>query len=478
MKHSGNHPFLLVALGLLAGCSDDSNGSSGDGLAGSSGAAGASIEGDGGATAEGGGAGQAGEESGGGAGAPNAELIDDAGGTVTAEGGVRLVVPEDSISPPAVIEIAVVSPPDDGVTTIISSAWDFSPDGLVFDPAARLTLPFEDPPEGSLAIVWYDEERERWTPLDNCSSTSTRITCDVEHFTLFAVAVTESDDGAGGASGSGGSGGAAGDGGAADGGTSSGEGGRTGAAGSGGTVASAGAAGEADAGASGEAGSGGESEQGGGGGLGEGGTSAQGGTNDEGGSSGEAGLGGSESGGVAGETSAAGSSGEEGGAAGAAGQSAEGGAGGASTGCVLPPCLSSLQVLECVPGTMDSCQFFPALPAVTTAINFCFDNGVKMQLTGLMSEPLSLDFQKPGGDPCYRLEITGATTDTYHYTWFTPEGDSPISATVQAANTDVVVYECDGSEYVVDYSDPACEGETRPSSPSQSCTSLDGTCAF
>ncbi len=471
MKHSGNHLYLLVALGLLAGCSDDSNGSSGDGLAGSSGAAGASIEGDGGATAEGGGAGQAGTEPGGGAGAPNAELIDDAGGTVTAEGGVRLVVPENSISPPAAIEISVVTPPDDGVTTIISSAWDFSPDGLVFEPAARLTLPLEEAPEGSLAIVWYDEEEERWTPLDNCSSTSTRITCDVEHFTLFAVAVTESDDGAGGASGSGG---AAGDGGAADGGTSSGEGGRTGTTAGGGTV---GLGGAGEAGASGEAGSGGEVDQGGAG-LGQGGASSQGGTNDEGGSSGEAGLGGSDSGGTAGEASVAGSSGEEGGAAGAAGQSAEGGAGGASTGCPLPPCLSSLQILECVPGTMDSCQFFPALPAVTTAINFCFDNGVKMQLTGLMSEPVALDFQKPDGDPCYRLEITGATTDTYHYTWFTPEGDSPLSATVQAANTDVVVYECDGSEYVVDYSDPACEGETRPSSPSQSCTSLDGTCDF
>ncbi len=146
------------------------------------------------------------------------------------------------------------------------------------------------------------------------------------------------------------------------------------------------------------------------------------------------------------------------------------------TTCEAPPCWTSIDIAECTPDVADTCQTnIEDLTPVST--NVCYANGVKAQVTGLTSEPLVMNFKKPNGDACYSLEFTGALTATYNYVWKDATGTPVMTATVQAANPDVITYQCDGAEYVVDYSTEACMSEPGPAnSDSTGCTM--GTCAF
>jgi hypothetical protein len=150
---------------------------------------------------------------------------------------------------------------------------------------------------------------------------------------------------------------------------------------------------------------------------------------------------------------------------------------GGSTGgeCAMPPCALDIDFESCTPDVAESCETLGGLPP--TAINVCYENGTKAQISNLTSEPITMSFKTPQGAACYSLEITGATTGNYDYSFKNADGDVVMTAQVDADFPDVVTYTCDGQDYVVDFSTPECEAESRP--PSSDTTGCQFTsCDF
>jgi hypothetical protein len=121
------------------------------------------------------------------------ELIGSAGGVVTNGAGVTLTIAANSIDPASVITLTQVTPSNtDG---LVSSAFDFSPDGITFDPAATLTLPFDTGAAAGadVVIAWLDGDA--WVPLTDCETDGDAVTCPVTHFTTFGVITVGGDAG-------------------------------------------------------------------------------------------------------------------------------------------------------------------------------------------------------------------------------------------------------------------------------------------
>ncbi len=78
--------------------------------------------------------------------------------------------------------------------SIIGLAYDFGPDGVIFDPPITLTWSYdpndisEDVAEENLVLAWYDEAGDKWVELDCVVDTrNNTITASIEHFTTFAI---------------------------------------------------------------------------------------------------------------------------------------------------------------------------------------------------------------------------------------------------------------------------------------------------
>ncbi len=302
------------------------------------------------------------------------------GGTIENEDGVKLVIPPDSIDPPSEISLAAIEVDDDG--QLVSTAWDFQPDGVTFDPPAMLTLPFdtEAAADTEVAIAWLDAGE--WIPLTECTVADAAVTCAVEHFTTFGVVTLVGEE--------------------PDGGTE-----------------------ETDTMETDVITDPMETEV----------TDSTDTTTDM----------------------------------------TDVGTDPTGT-CEGPPCWTEVGYEDCIPDVAETCQ--TNIEGVTpVSTNVCYSNGVKAQVTGLLAEPLVMTFKKVNGDACYSLEFSGATTSTYSYVWKNAAGNSVMTATVQASNTDIVTYQCDGSQYVVDYSTEECSSQPGPASSETAGCAME-TCEF
>jgi RHS repeat-associated protein len=96
--------------------------------------------------------------------------------------------------PPLSAELINVTPEEDG--------FEFLPAGSQFDPAATLTVPYDDSllPEGSavndIQTYFYDEETERWEPLEKLQVDVGQkvVKSKTTHFTIMINAVLASPD--------------------------------------------------------------------------------------------------------------------------------------------------------------------------------------------------------------------------------------------------------------------------------------------
>jgi len=92
----------------------------------------------------------------------------------------------------AAVDETPPEPPENA--SIIGLAYNFGPDGAIFDPPITLTWSY-DPnaiPEGAaaedLVLAWYDEAADRWVELACVVDTrNNTITASIEHFTTFAI---------------------------------------------------------------------------------------------------------------------------------------------------------------------------------------------------------------------------------------------------------------------------------------------------
>jgi P pilus assembly chaperone PapD len=97
--------------------------------------------------------------------------------------------------PPAPITVTALDTPPSlptGYETI--SAFEFSSEGVTFDPKADITLQYSsaDIPEGvsetQLGIRTFNEDTERWSPVDSEIDTDANtITFPVTHFSIYAI---------------------------------------------------------------------------------------------------------------------------------------------------------------------------------------------------------------------------------------------------------------------------------------------------
>ena len=118
------------------------------------------------------------------------------------DGTLTLTIPEGTIaldkddnpliSLEADIDTSPPPPPEDA--SIIGLAYDFGPDGIIFDPPITLTWSYDpnDIPGGvaeeDLLLAWYDEAGDKWVELDGVVDTENNtITASIEHFTTFAI---------------------------------------------------------------------------------------------------------------------------------------------------------------------------------------------------------------------------------------------------------------------------------------------------
>ena len=82
-------------------------------------------------------------------------------------------------------------------SVIISAAYDFRPNGAVFDPPATMTLSYNPAiiPAGVLetdsTLAFYDTYKEQWVDISDCvvDTNNHAVSAAVSHFTLFAVTV-------------------------------------------------------------------------------------------------------------------------------------------------------------------------------------------------------------------------------------------------------------------------------------------------
>ncbi|GAI67810.1 unnamed protein product, partial [marine sediment metagenome] len=120
----------------------------------------------------------------------------------TEDGMLTMTIPEGTIAldiegePLETLEVAVdetpPDPPEDA--HVIGLAYDFGPDGAIFDPAITLTCAYDpdalpdDVAEGDLVLAYYDEATGEWVELDCVVDTvNNTITASVAHFTTFAI---------------------------------------------------------------------------------------------------------------------------------------------------------------------------------------------------------------------------------------------------------------------------------------------------
>lgn len=118
--------------------------------------------------------------------------------TLTTTSGDEITVPPDALTEDTEITLSVVSSedlpePPEGMAKI-ARAFDFGPDGTVFQQPVTIVFSYEDsevPPEVNeedLVVYFYDSSTSSWVPLAGVVDTVTNtITCQVDHFTIFAV---------------------------------------------------------------------------------------------------------------------------------------------------------------------------------------------------------------------------------------------------------------------------------------------------
>ena len=111
--------------------------------------------------------------------------------TITIEAGTIALDKDDSplISLEAEVDTSPPPPPKD--TSIIGLAYDFGPDGVIFDPPITLTWSYDLetlPEDVDLVIAYYDEVNEEWVWVPcEVDTENNIITASVAHFTTFAI---------------------------------------------------------------------------------------------------------------------------------------------------------------------------------------------------------------------------------------------------------------------------------------------------
>jgi len=88
------------------------------------------------------------------------------------------------------ISVDTVDPPPapDGCT--ILAAFDFNPDGAVFDPGIQITINFDPAEVGEgeiVTIAFYDEDADVWVFIMGNINADGSATFIVDHFTVFAL---------------------------------------------------------------------------------------------------------------------------------------------------------------------------------------------------------------------------------------------------------------------------------------------------
>ena len=94
-----------------------------------------------------------------------------------------------------IIMRAMEEPPEPPADSkIIGLAYDFTPDGVTFNPPATITFTYDpsripdEATEDSLVIAWWDEESGEWVNLVSTVDPETNtITAEISHFTVFSV---------------------------------------------------------------------------------------------------------------------------------------------------------------------------------------------------------------------------------------------------------------------------------------------------
>jgi MYXO-CTERM domain-containing protein len=131
-------------------------------------------------------------------------VMSDGGGTVTTASGVEFDVPSGAATPAtATITVTLNTVADD--TDVVSEIWDVEASvALVFDPAAQLTIPYDDSTIGGAEvaigrlqdIAAAGVSTSAWIALEGCTVTADDVTCAIEQLGTYAVMIVAAGAGA------------------------------------------------------------------------------------------------------------------------------------------------------------------------------------------------------------------------------------------------------------------------------------------
>ena len=117
--------------------------------------------------------------------------------------GDELIIPPGALSEDTEITLSIVNsedlPEPPPGTAKIARAFDFGPDGTVFQQPVTVVFKYEDsdvPPgmsEDDLLVFYYESSSSTWVPLSGVvDPEANTITCQVDHFTAFALMLPDS----------------------------------------------------------------------------------------------------------------------------------------------------------------------------------------------------------------------------------------------------------------------------------------------
>ena len=94
--------------------------------------------------------------------------------------------------------VCVLYPAPPAKAYIIGCAYDFGPEGMTFNPPAKITLTYDEGQipagidEKDLVIAYYDKSQGKWVKLPSVVDTvNNKVTADVSGFSMFAVYAEE-----------------------------------------------------------------------------------------------------------------------------------------------------------------------------------------------------------------------------------------------------------------------------------------------
>jgi hypothetical protein len=117
----------------------------------------------------------------------------------------------------------------------------------------------------------------------------------------------------------------------------------------------------------------------------------------------------------------------------------------------------------------------------STTSNFCHENGVKKQSTRVYSGDdgteymTTLRVRKPGGDPCYTLQMSGHDEGDVEYWVFESPAGEEVARGEWSRSSDQLTLICDGVRFLIGpVGCPGTDGEPAP----DECNDAEGNCEF